>query len=148
MIIHAGIAQIPNSSDLDRNFRTIFSMLERFEHTEVRLVVFPECSLSGFTAQMQTCTPVRLEPYFLQIETWVAKSGIEVVLPTAISDNGRIFNSGRWFRAHGRTPFFKIGLTESEKKYFSIPEDTHPKVFVSNGFRFAVLICADVAHLL
>lgn len=54
MQIKVGIGQIRNSTQIRQNFSEIMSLLSSFQDTGVRLVVFPECSLSGFTAKMKS----------------------------------------------------------------------------------------------
>ena len=146
MKINVGIAQIPNSADLEKNFSSIMTLLERFKAADVDLVLFPECSLSGFTAKMKECNLALIKPYLDQIRAWANQSGIDVVLPTAVAEHGRVYNCGYWFKAGGSNAFYKIGLTESEKKFFSQPEIQSPKVFETKGFRFAVLICFEAQH--
>lgn len=143
MNIRVGLAQIPNSVDLDKNFRSIMDLLGRFEAAKADLVLFPECGLSGFTAKMKDCTLARLEPYLGKIQAWAARTGIEVVLPTAMVVDGRVYNTGRWFSAAGNSAFYKIGLTEPEKRFFSPPEIPGRKVFETRGFRFGLLICFE-----
>lgn len=146
MTINVGIAQTPNSTDLAKNFKSIFSLLDKFKLAEVDVVLFPECSLSGFSAKMKECTLEVVQPYLDQIQAWTDQTGIEVVLPTAIAENDRVYNSGRWFRGSENIPFYKIGLTDSEKKFFSVPDSPSPKVFEVRGFKFAVLICFEAEH--
>lgn len=146
MNIVVGLAQMPNSADLDKNFALIIRLLDQFELAKVNLVLFPECSLSGFTSKMREYSLELLTPYFMQIQKWVEKTGIEVVLPTAIVLNKKVYNSGRWFKSDQYIEFYKIGLTESEKNFFSIPESHCQKVIESQGFKFAILICFEAQH--
>lgn len=146
MSINVGLAQTPNSLDLEKNFRSIKSLLHRFEQKNVDLILFPECSLSGFSAKMRECTLDLLHPYLERIHNWTKRTGIEVVLPTAVVQNGLIYNSGWWFNQVEARQFYKLGLTESEKKFFSIPETLQKKVFETKGFRFALLICYEAEH--
>lgn len=146
MKITVGIAQTPNSLDLEKNFNSILSLLSRFEQKDVELIVFPECSLSGFSAKMKECTLDTLKPYYEKIHHWVRETGIEVLLPTAIVCDGKIYNSGWWFKGNEVLSFYKTGLTDSEKNFFSIPEVNHPKIIATKGFNFAILICFEAEH--
>ncbi|MBK7892365.1 MAG: carbon-nitrogen hydrolase family protein [Bdellovibrionales bacterium] len=142
-----GVGQIYNSTDVDRNFRQIIDLLFRFRTFGVDLVLFPECGLSGFTSKMRECTGAVLLPYLAEIQSWVNEVGIDVVLPTAIVEAGKIYNSGFWIHPGcRRDQFYKTGLTETEKKFFAIPDFNQPKVFEKNGVRFAVLICCEAEH--
>ena len=121
-------------------------LLKRFKAAKVDLVLFPECSLSGFTSKMKECTSEVLLPYFDQLQVWSAQEGIEIILPTALVENGRVYNSGKWFCGRESDFFFKLGLTASEQKFFSAPDDAHSKIVEVRGFRFAILICFEAEH--
>jgi predicted amidohydrolase len=141
--VRIGVAQIANSSEVNKNFEAIMSGLESFRASEAHIVLFPECALSGFTSKMKSCTELLLSSYFQQIQSWVKRNEIEVVLPTAVTIQDQVFNSGRWFKKESMQEFYKIGLTPSEEKFFSRPDTPTTKVFESHGFRFAVLICHE-----
>lgn len=141
-----GIAQIPNSDDISKNFENIYGLLEKFERTDVDVILFPECSLSGFTSKMRDCTEEILTPYIVKIQNWVKQTGIEVVLPTAIVENEKIFNSGYWFKENEHQRFYKAGLTDSEKKFFSLPLGSSSKVFQVKNYNLVVLICFEIEH--
>lgn len=142
-MISIGVAQIANSLEVEKNFKYIMDFLERFNNEGVDLVVFPECGLSGFSAKMKECTTDFLFPYIDQIQQWSFDSDIQVILPTAIVDDQKIFNSGFWFAGKSRTQFFKLGLTDSEKKFFSIPEHETQKVFEIGNVKCGLLICKE-----
>ena len=145
-MLSVGISQIPNSADIAKNFENICALLEKFEKTDVDVILFPECSLSGFTSKMRECSKEILAPYILKIQNWVRQTGIEVVLPTAIVENEKIFNSGYWFKENEHQRFYKTGLTDSEKSFFSLPSDFSPKVFQVKDYSLALLICFEIEH--
>ena len=146
MTINVGLAQTLNSTDIENNFKSIISLLEKFRLAAVEVVLFPECCLSGFSSKMNECTLELMQPYFDQLQDWTDSTGIEVVIPTAISENGFVYNAGRLFKRGGNTPFYKTGLTDSEKTFFSVPNYPNQKVFEISGFRFAILICSEAEH--
>lgn len=143
-MISIGVAQIANSLEVERNFQAILSFLEQFKKAEVDVVVFLECSLSGFSAKMKECTFDFLSPYLERIQTWSNESNIEIVLPTALVDGEKIYNSGFWFKGNIKTQFYKLGLTESEKTFFAVPDYETPKVFQLKDFKCGLLICKEV----
>lgn len=145
-MLSVGIAQIPNSTDVSKNFEAIYELLQKFEKSRVDVVLFPEGSLSGFTSKMRECTEAVLNPYIEKIQSWTQKTKIDVVLPTAIVESDKIFNSGFWFTENKRQRFYKIGLTDSEKKFFSVPSEVHTKLFKIKGYSLAVLICFEMEH--
>lgn len=145
-MLSVGIAQIPNSTDVAKNFAAIFDLLQKFESMKVDVILFPECSLSGFSAKMRECTETVLHPYVEKIQSWAQKTGVEVVLPTAIAEADKVFNSGFWFKENEHQRFYKTGLTDSEKNFFSVPANSGEKVFQVKGYNLAVLICFEIEH--
>jgi len=146
MTIKVGVAQIVNSTDIEENFRSIFTFLERFEKAGVDFILFPECCLSGFSARMKKCSLASLSPYLNKIQEWVDRTAVDVALPTAFVQDERVYNSGYWFKRGERLPFFKMGLTDSEKKFFSVPNEPASKVFRVRNYRFAILICFEAEN--
>lgn len=138
--------QIKNSTNTQGNFATILNFLKLFETQEVDLILFPECALSGFSAAIKDCTAEALEIYFKQIEEWSRVHQKDVILPTAMVEENKNFNSGFHFQQGRRQRFYKVGLTESEVKFFSTPQTLTPKVFECKGFKFALLICIEAEH--
>lgn len=141
--ITIGVAQTANSLDVVKNFNSIKHFLNKFKNEGVDLIVFPECSLSGFSAKMKECTSEFLEKYILDIQEWSNKNNIQIILPTVIVEDGKVYNSGFLFKQNKRQQFFKIGLTDSEKQFFSVPENTTTKVLTTQGFNYGLLICKE-----
>lgn len=141
-MLSLGVAQITNSTDINKNFDSIWQLLESFESHAVDLVLFPECALSGFSASIKECTLDFLEPYLSKISDWTLRTGIDVILPTAVVDE-KIYNSGFIFSSGRREQFYKLGLTESEKNFFSVPEKPSNKKFQCKSYNFGLLICME-----
>lgn len=118
-MLKIGVAQTRNSIDIEANYSSIFSFLQHFEKNKVDLALFPECSLSGFSAKISKCTLDRLTPFLNLIDQWRKSTGISVVLPTAIAEDEKVYNSGFWFGEDETQRFQKVGLTESEKNFQS-----------------------------
>jgi predicted amidohydrolase len=141
-MLNIGIAQIKNSIDVQTNFDSIWRFLDLFKSNHVDLILFPECALSGFSASIKNCSLDSLESYLSKISDWAFESGIDVVLPTAIMD-GKIYNSGFIFTSDKRVQFHKLGLTESEKQFFSTPEIESKKKFHCKNYSYGLLICME-----
>lgn len=131
-----------NSTSIETNFNKVFTALEAFKKQEVDLVVFPECSLSGFSAQIRKCTDEFLAPLIHVLSNWVKENKIAIILPTAVQ-RGAIYNMGFFFNSYGEREFYKIGLTPSEKKFFTAPDYYKKQVFEINDFSFMPLICRE-----
>jgi predicted amidohydrolase len=142
-MLKIGVAQTQNSIEIEENFTSIASFLKCFEKTDVQLVVFPECALSGFSAKIKECSIDRLHPHLESVRHWSLRTGIQVVLPTAIFEQGQVYNSGFWIHGNEIRRFQKLGLTESEERFFSVAPDNRQKVFEVNGYKCALLICRE-----
>nr|WP_283808892.1 carbon-nitrogen hydrolase family protein [Lujinxingia vulgaris] len=131
-----------NSTDVPRNVRTMRKCLALLALKDVNLVVFPECSLTGFSPKLTASTPAELGGYIDEFSQWSRDHDIAVVLPTALTD-GAIYNTGFYIHQGKATPFYKLGLTPSETGFFSTPADYTKSVFSLRGFRFLPLICME-----
>ena len=141
-MITVGVAQIKNSIEVADNFTSIKKCLDFFADSNVDLVLFPECSLSGFSIKMEECTEDVLQPYLDFVESWSIQKDKAVILPTALRKK-RIFNAAYFFYRNEKKIFYKYGLTDSEKHFFSIPEDEILKIFSIKDYQLAVLMCAE-----
>lgn len=142
-MITIGVTQIKNSTSFEKNFNSIAASLDVFSETDVDLVLFPECSLSGFSANIKECTSEAIQSYIKKIEAWAKENNKAVILPTALMRDSLIFNTGFIFDEEGKQQFYKLGLTNSEKKFFSIPNEQTQKVFKVKDVNIAILICFE-----
>ncbi len=135
--------QIPNSLSVEENFNYIINALNNAVENRCDLIVFPECSFSGFTAEMKKCSMEFLKPFLDQVREISFKYDITVVLPSAYVEELKIYNAVFIFDSNQMSIQYKIGLTESEKKFFSTPEKNYSKIFTTKGVRIGVLICFE-----
>ncbi len=141
-MIKVGVAQIKNSIELSDNFQNIKKCLSIFQFSEVDIILFPECSLSGFSAKIGDCTFESISSYLNEISNWSRENDKTVILPTALRED-KIYNTGFTFQSGKMDRFYKIGLTESEKKFFSIPDNYKKQVYELNGYKIILLICFE-----
>lgn len=135
--------QIPNSLSVEENFNNILSSLRNAISEGCELVVFPECSLSGFTSEMKKCSMNFLKAYLDQMKEISFQQNITIVLPSAYVEEEKVYNAVFIFDSNEVTIQYKIGLTESEQQFFSVPENSHSKVFTTKGIRIGVLVCFE-----
>jgi predicted amidohydrolase len=131
-MIKIGVVQIKNSIEIKENFNAIKKALSVFASTDADVILFPECALSGFSPKMKECTPDSIKDYLAEIKQWSMENKKTVILPTAFRD-GKIYNTGFIFEGTKVQRFYKTALTESEQKFFSVPEHKTPKVFTVKG---------------
>lgn len=141
-MIKIGVCQIKNSIEVESNFISIMQSLKIFQNTDTDIILFPECSLSGFSAKIKDCTLDLMSDYFAKIEKWSKDHNKYVVLPTAL-DDGKIYNTGFVFGGIDREQFYKIVFSESEKKFFSTLEKNTKKIFSIKKYNIAILLCLE-----
>ena len=142
-MLKIGVTQLKNSTSIEDNFNSIMGSLALFEKSDMDLILFPECSLSGFSAAMKECTLDLIQPYLSEVESWSQKYQKHVALPTALVEGNKIFNTGFLFGDDDIQRFYKLGLTESEQNFFSIPDKKTKKVFNIKGYNVAMIICYE-----
>lgn len=135
--------QIPNSLSVEDNFNNILSSLKNAEKEGCELVVFPECALSGFTSEMKKCSIEFLKPFLDKIREISFQENMTIVLPSAYAEGEKVYNAVFIFDSNTIEIQYKIGLTESEQHFFSIPENAQSKIFTCKGIRIGVLVCFE-----
>lgn len=140
--------QMPNSLSVDGNFKHIMECLKNLEKDKSDLVLFPECSLSSFSAspEVRSCTREHLNPMLEEIRLWSLDNSTSVILPTIVVEESKFYNSGFYLHQGNLEQFFKVGLTESEKVFFSLPTIKSKKIFEIKNKKFAVLICFEASE--
>lgn len=133
---------------IDANADRIVALAETARQGGAKLILFPECALSGYLAEdlflrpsfVQTCDRelARITP---QIQ------GIDAVIGHPISEGDQFFNALSWVR-NGRTlvRYRKQALPNytvfDEKRYFDAGDQA--AVVEIDGVRFGPLICEDI----
>lgn len=141
-----GAAQLPNATDIEENVRRLEAAMRELAELGVRLVLFPECYLTGFSAKLQGSRPELLDPYIDRARAFATELGIVAVLPTAYEvEPGWIENRGYWIGSGYDERFAKTGLTESEQRFFSKPACAGARVIELDGARIGVVVCREVA---
>lgn len=143
---HIMCAQMENSTDQAHNLAVMLKLLDLAASHDADVVVFPECALTGFHSKPEPCTPDELEPLVDTLHTRAMAHRQSVVLPSIIDEGDRVLNSGWFLSARGdRTRFTKRGLTESERRFFTAPDDTPTRTFSHRELRLGLLICREIA---
>ncbi len=138
--------QMENSTDQANNLNVMTNMLALAASQKADIVMFPECALTGFHSKPEPCTPQDLEPLIARLHRYAMAHQISVLLPSIIHEDDAFFNGGWFLDTRGqRTRFVKRGLTESEQKFFTVPDDAMQRVFAHENLRLGVLLCREVA---
>lgn len=143
-----GAAQISiDHGEKEGNLSTILATLEKAARVGIRIVVFPECSLTGFvynSAQdaLQLAESVPGESTY-KIERRCSQLGIAAVVGLLEKDNGRLHNTAALIGPEGyigkyrKTHTLVLGVDR-----FASPGDNLP-VFSLFDVSIGILICYD-----
>lgn len=147
-IIRTAGYQMRVTPDPEANFANISSAIERASRRNARMLVLPECALSGYpplhyeaASQINT---VRIAELNSEVCEQARRHGIWVVLGTILMSSDGLLNSALVISDKGEIVGRqdKLHLMKFDRTFF------HPGAGVSvheiDGVRFGVLICYDV----
>ncbi|MDH7601170.1 MAG: carbon-nitrogen hydrolase family protein [Armatimonadota bacterium] len=140
--IRVSVVQFRSSRDLEANVVRHKEYIERCAAQGSRVIVFPECSVTGYFADaIEKLDKSRLEQAEAELCKAAAASGVYVVagIPTFLPD--KAFNSAVVITPAGRIieRYHKIQLA-GEK--WAVPGD-HLSVFSIDGVLCSIIICHD-----
>jgi predicted amidohydrolase len=133
--------QFRSSRDLDKNVAGITSQIRRLGERGVRVVVFPECALTGYFEDVAKATTAeRLSEAERQIADACREAGLYAVVGTPHRDGGTLYNSATVIDPSGRVieRYHKVQLAEP----WPTPGD-HLSVFRVDGVPCSIIICHD-----
>lgn len=140
--LRVAAVQMRSIRDLDANLRKIERHLKRCAHDGARVVVFPECALTGYfeDAYMQGFSAETLANAEAKIADACRKFGVYVVVGVPYRKNDKLFNSALVITPEGKllARYNKIQLAETwpepGQDLFVIPID---------GVPTSIIICHD-----
>jgi predicted amidohydrolase len=139
--LRVAAVQMRSSRDLADNVARVQKSLRDCARDGVRVVVFPECALTGYFADLiQGLTAEQLDGAEREVARTCREAGIYAVVGTPHRDGDRLFNSAVVIDPSGRVVerYHKIQLAESWPE----PGD-HLSVFKVDGVPCSVIICHD-----
>ena len=140
--LRVAAVQMRSTRDLSENVAVIRRHLERCKADGVRVVVFPECALSGyFDAEYFKALPAqRLADAELEIREACRALDLYAVVGTPTRDGDRLFNSAIAIDPRGQVieRYHKLQLAEDWPE----PGD-HLSVFRVDGVPCSIIICHD-----
>lgn len=139
--LSVAVVQLRSRPDLDDNVRRHCDYIHRCAHEGARVVVFPECSVTGYFEDLIVSTPLNR---LIEAEKAIAHAAAEaqvyaiVGIPTRQGD--LLFNSAVVFGPDGEVVerYHKIQVTER----WARPGD-HIGVFPIDGVPCCLIICHD-----
>ncbi len=139
--LRVAAVQMRSGRDLEANVAATVRLLRQCAADSVQVAVFPECSLSGYFADViPHLTTEQLESAVARVAAACKEIGIAAVIGTPVRDGGKLFNSAVVLDEKGRIVerYHKVQLAES----WPAPGD-HLSVFRLFGVPCSIIICHD-----
>jgi predicted amidohydrolase len=148
--IRLATAQFELSDNIDRNLEAIFKLSKKASTEGSRLIVFPECAVSGYPGgdmvDLSKVDPNKVDEALRRISAQAAELRLFIAVGAALPlDSRREWaNALIVFDDSGRRvcSYSKTALTHSDHSFF-LPGDSDP-VFILESIRFGCQICYDV----
>jgi predicted amidohydrolase len=143
-----GAYQFAVTGDVCHNFNVIKKAVCLAADKGVRLLVFPECALTGYPPlkihSVEQIDFDALKQYFLEIKLLAEKHNIFLIVGSVTSENGSFFNSAIVLAPDTGVyePYNKRALWGWDADNFS--EGGSGGVFEIDGYRIGVRICFEV----
>ncbi len=142
-----GAYQFGVTGDIDYNFSIIKNAIKEAVKKGVRLLVFPECALTGYPPRDIKCSAevnfYKLDIVYEQLQDLVDKNDICVIVGTITQEEERYYNCAIILRPYQEKMFYhKRALWGWDKDNFSIGNSNG--IFDIDGWKIGVRICFEV----
>ena len=141
-ILRAAAVQMRSTRDLGENLKAIQEHLREADDDGVRVVVFPECALTGYfdDAHCRGTVASDLEQAFDAIAATCRELGVYAIVGTALPEGDRVYNSGVVFDPRGEIleRYHKMQLAERWPD-----AGDHLSVFHIDGVPCSMIVCHD-----
>lgn len=144
-----GAYQFPMSGDIDQNLEHIKTGIDSAAKQGVRLLVFPECALTGYPPEdIKSVSDIdftKVEDGISQLQTLAVENGMYIVVGTAERFEWKYYNSALIFSPNCEkiAPYRKRALWGWDLDNFE-QGDNGSGVFTADGYRVGVRICYEV----
>ena len=145
--VRIGAYQFAVSGSIDDNFHRIQEAILQAACENVRLLVFPECALTGYPPHdIEKPSFVefdRLNNMYAHLQEVVNDKQIYVIVGSIIKDKDVYFNSALLFSPHQKMQaYYKRALWGWDKENFSVGQKNG--IFNVDGWNIGVRICFEV----
>jgi predicted amidohydrolase len=140
-VLKVAAVQFRSSRDLDDNVARLRGHLRRLAGQGVRVVVFPECALTGYFEDVARATTAeRLASAERQVADTCREAGIYAIVGTPHRDGEKLYDSATVIDPAGKVieRYHKIQLAEP----WPTPGD-HLSTFKVDGVPCSIIICHD-----
>lgn len=141
VLLSVASVQMRSSTDLSDNTARIMGFIEKSAAEGAKVVIFPECALSGYD---EKAVKALSERQILDAEKEIAvackKSSVYAIVGLPFRDGSTLYNSASVFSSDGKVieRYHKIQLAEAWPD-----QGDHLSVFNINGIPCSIIICHD-----
>lgn len=142
-----GAYQFAVTGDIKQNMETIKKAVEQAAFENVKLLVFPECALTGYPPyDIENPSKIKfgeLSKCYEQMRTMAAKQDIHIVVGTVVKEKDKYFNSAIAFSPDcENVVYHKRALWGWDKENFHAGNQNG--VLKINGVKIGIRICYEV----
>ena len=142
-----GAYQFAINSDIEYNFGIIKAAINQAVEKDVKLLVFPECALTGYPPRDINYSAdvdfVKLNVVYDQLQELVDENGICVIVGSIIKEDDKYYNCAIIFRPYEEKGFYyKRALWGWDKDNFSMRNSDG--IFEVEDWKVGVRICFEV----
>lgn len=142
-----GAYQFAVTSDMKHNMEIIEKAVRRASEEKVKLLVFPECALTGYPPHdIENPSEIDFEQlavFYEQIQTMAINYDIYIIVGTIIRENKKYFNSAITFSPDCENiVYHKRALWGWDKENFCVGNKSG--IFEIDGIKIGVRICFEV----
>lgn len=142
-----GAYQFAVTNNIKHNLETVKKAVIKAAHEGVKLLVFPECALTGYPPRdMEHASMVNfyeLELAYEQLQSLVDENAIHIIIGTITREDKKYYSSAILFAPHNKKLFYhKRALWGWDKDNFSV--ENCNGIFEIDGWKIGVRICFEV----
>lgn len=146
-MVKIGAYQFAVTSDIDYNFVKIKNAIEKAVEKGVKLLVFPECALTGYPPRNINCSAdvdfYKLDVVYEQLQELVDNNDIGIIVGTIKQKDDKYYNCAIVFRPYEKKVLYhKRALWGWDKDNFSVGYSKG--IFEFGGWKVGVRICFEV----
>jgi predicted amidohydrolase len=142
MNLKIGVAQITICNSITQNVEKISDWIESAARKGIKLLCFPECSLTGYIRDFKQISRDEVSKALVFVHDVALRNKVNVIVGTPSFETDKVFNSALVLLTDGkRLIYHKNNLTSFDEKYFTPGKGT--LVFEIDGVKCGVLICRD-----
>ena len=143
-----GAYQFSVTGNISDNMATLKKAIVLAADKGVRLLIFPECSLTGYPPlTVQSCNNIdftHVEQCFYELQELSIKYNMFIIIGSVTIDNGKYFNSAMTFSPNENiiAPYHKRALWGYDKDNFTA--GNNKGIFEINNFKIGIRICFEI----